>query len=253
MCHEKNTADLLSGVDAVLTLGDLQYENATTSKFAASYDPTWGQFKPITYPVPGNHEYNTAGAADYFTYFGAAAGDPTKGYYSVDIGSWHVIALNSNCSVVSCAAGSDQEIWLQADLAANADKQCTLAMWHQPHFTDGPHQPDDDGSTAPFWDDLYAAGAELILNGHDHSYQRFPLLKSDGTRDPAGIREFVVGTGGKDQDATPSPGTPPSELAHGGTFGVLKLSLYKGGYDWQFVPEQGATSKFSDYGSSNCH
>jgi acid phosphatase type 7 len=242
MCHQKQTADLLTGVDTVLALGDIQYENATTSKFAGSYDPTWGQFKPITYPVPGNHEYNTTGAADYFTYFGAAA-----------VGSWHVIALNSNCSIVSCAAGSDQELWLQADLAANADKQCTLAMWHQAHFTNGPHQPDDDGSTAAFWDDLYASGAELVLNGHDHNYQRFPPLKPDGTPDAGGIREIIVGTGGKDYDRTPTPNPPLPEVAHGGTFGVLKLWLYAGGYDWQFVPEQGATAKFSDYGSTPCH
>jgi hypothetical protein len=252
MCHQQNTADLLTGVDAVLALGDLQYENATTSKFSASYEPSWGRYKPITYPVPGNHEYQTAGAADYYTYFGAAAGDPNKGYYSFDIGSWHVVALNSNCSVVACAAGSDQELWLEADLAANADKKCTLAMWHQPHFTDGPHSPDDDGSTQPFWDDLYAAGAEVVLNGHDHSYQRFPLLKPDGTPDAAaGIREFIVGTGGKDQDAS-IPGTPLAEREHTGTFGVLKLWLYEDGYDWQFVPEKDAAQKWSDYGSGAC-
>jgi hypothetical protein len=253
MCRQKKTADLLPGVDAVLALGDIQYENATTSKFAGAYDPTWGQFKPITYPVPGNHEYNTTGAADYFTYFGAAAGDPAKGYYSVDIGSWHVIALNSNCSIVSCAAGSEQELWLKADLAANADKQCTLAMWHQAHFTSGPHQPDDDGSTAAFWDDLYAGGAELVLNGHDHNYQRYPPLKPDGTPDANGVREIIAGTGGKDQDRTPTLNAPLPDVAHGGIFGVLKLWLYKGGYDWQFVPEKGASDKFSDYGSTLCH
>jgi calcineurin-like phosphoesterase family protein len=252
-CNQKSTAELLAGSDAVLGLGDLQYENATANKFAASYDPTWGAFKSITYPVPGNHEYNTPGATGYFDYFGARAGDPAKGYYSFDLGAWHLIALNSNCSVVSCAAGSEQETWLKADLALNATK-CTLAYWHQAHFTDGPHTPDDDGSTGPFWDDLYAASAELVLNGHDHNYQRFARLKPDGTPDDAaGIREIIVGTGGKDHDSTPTPGTPAAELSHGGTFGVLKLWLWEDGFDWQFVHPKGAPSKWFDYGSEKCH
>jgi acid phosphatase type 7 len=255
-CHQKYTSDLLTGVEGVLALGDLQYETGSANKFLQSYDQSWGPFKPITYPVPGNHEYSTPGAAGYFDYFGARAGDPTRGYYSFDLGAWHLIALNSNCSMVSCAAGSEQETWLQADLAANSAKQCTLAFWHQAHFTDGPHTADDDGSTGAFWDDLYAAGAELVLNGHDHNYQRYPPLKPDGTRDDAaGVREIIVGTGGKDYDSTPIPnvGGPVVERSHGGTFGVLKLWLYEDGYDFHFVWEKDTPSKWSDYGSTKCH
>jgi hypothetical protein len=247
-CRQGHTAALID-TDYVFALGDNQYEMGTLGDYNVSYDSSWGRFKDITYPVIGNHEYESGGGG-YFDYFGGRAGERGLGYYSVDVGEWHVVSLNSNCSQVDCAA---EEAWLRADLDANRKregdrKRCTLAMWHQPQFTDGGHTPDDDGSTAGFWDALVADGAEVVLNGHDHNYQRFAPMLSDGTADASGPREFIVGTGGKEHDTT----TPKnSEAFDDQTFGVLKLTLRSDGYDWQFVPETGGT--FTDSGSEQCH
>lgn len=250
-CHQRFTADLLADSDAVLTLGDEQYEDGTLASFATSYDPTWGRFKAITHPTPGDHEYGDPGASGYFGYFGAAAGDPAKGYYSFDLGSWHIVSLNSNCNVVSCAAGSEQEQWLKGDLYRHRGNSCTLAFWHFPHFTDGPHVADEQGSTGVLWQDLYDAGSELVLNGNDHSYQRFAPATADGTADPDnGLREFIVGTGGK---SFTTPQGTTAEVRHPGSFGVLKLTLYAQKYDWQFVKEAGDTTAFTDSGSADCH
>jgi hypothetical protein len=252
-CRQKKTSDLLAGSDAVLALGDTQSDTGTGSAYARSYGPSWGRFLSITHPVPGDREYQTSGAGGYFDYFDAAAGDPAKGYYSFDAGAWHFVALNSNCQVVSCAAGSAQETWLKTDLAENAGKKCTLAFWHAPHFTDGPQAADAGGSTRAFWDDLYAAGADVVLNANDRNYQRFPPLRPDGATDDAtGIREFVVGTGGTGL-ATPTASPAAAQREQGGTFGILRLTRWVNGYDWQFVPERGATPTFGDYGSQACH
>ncbi|HET6622980.1 MAG TPA: Calx-beta domain-containing protein, partial [Gaiellaceae bacterium] len=172
-CRQRATSDLLvrKRYAAVLALGDLQYEDATRAKFGASYDPSWGRLRSITRPVPGNHEYRTDGADGYFGYFGAAAGDPAKGYYSYDLGGWHLVALNSSCSEVGgCGAGSRQERWLRADLAASS-APCTLAYWHHPRFSSGSHG--SDPSYEAFWRALYEAGADVVLVGHDHDYERF--------------------------------------------------------------------------------
>jgi acid phosphatase type 7 len=250
-CRQAATAPLLAGSDAVLALGDTQYEASSTANYAASYDRSWGAYKDITHPIPGDHEYQVPGAADYFNYFGSAAGDPSKGYYFFDIGSWHIVALNSECDVVSCAAGGAQETWLKGDLHRHRNFQCTLAIWHFPHFSDGPHVPDELGSTAPFWQDLYDAGAELVLSGNDHNYQRFAPMKADGTADPAkGIRQFIVGTGGK---SFTTPTGSKAEVRHPGSFGVLRLTLYANRYEWQFVPEGADTTGFTDSGSGTCH
>ncbi|MEO6326287.1 MAG: metallophosphoesterase [Thermoanaerobaculia bacterium] len=249
-CAMKATSDTLLAVApaAVLLLGDNQYEDGTLAKYFASYDPTWGRLKAITRPAPGNHEYNTAGAAGYYSYFGAAAGDPAKGYYSYDLGSWHLIALNSNCAVVPCVAGSAQELWLASDLAAHPGV-CTLAYWHHPRFSSGPHG--DDSSTAAFWVDLHAAGADVVLDGHDHIYERFAPQTALGTLDAVrGIREFVVGTGGRSQTSVATI-RANSEVRNVGAFGVLKLTLHPAGYDWQFVAAAG--SAFTDSGSASCH
>jgi hypothetical protein len=214
--------------------------------------------KAITHPVPGNHEYFTSGgtdcdptggAAGYFRYFGAAAGDPTRGYYSFDVGTWHLIALNSNCSQVGgCLVGSPEETWLQADLAAHP-YSCTLAYWHHPRFTSG--VVNNDLEVAPFWQDLYLAGADIVLNGHAHGYERFAPQNPLGIADPAdGIREFVVGTGGEDFHAFALP-LPLSQVREDDTFGVLTLTLHSGSYDWNFVPEAG--KPFTDSGSGTCH
>ena len=230
----------------VLALGDLAYNDGTATEFANCYDPSWGRHKARTKPAPGNHEYNTPGATGYYGYFGAAAGDPTKGYYSYDLGEWHIIVLNSN---IARTAGSAQDVWLRADLAANT-KTCTLAYWHHPRFSSSSVHG-NNVTMAPFWDALYAANADVVLVGHDHSYERFapqtPAAAADPTR---GIRQFVVGTGGRSHYAI---GTvqPNSQVYNGNTFGVLKLTLSTTSYAWQFVPVAGGT--FTDSGTGNCH
>lgn len=253
-CRMGATSDLLvgRGLDAVLVLGDNQYENGTLAKFQASYDPTWGRLKAITRPVVGNHEYLTPGAAGYYSYFGAAAGDPAKGYYSFDLGAWHVVVLNSNCGAVGgCHAGSPQEQWLVADLAAHPDR-CTLAAWHHPRFSSGPHG--NDASTDAFWRALYAAGADLVLTGHDHIYERFAPQDPDGDVDPGrGIRQFVVGTGGKNLTSFPVV-RANSEVRNADTYGVLELTLRPAGYEWKFLPAGSTTGNtFTDSGTVACH
>jgi acid phosphatase type 7 len=217
-----------------------------------SYGLTWGQFKSITFPVVGNHEYLTAAAAGYFQYFGSAAGKSNQGYYSFDIGAWHLIALNAECSNVGgCQVGSPQETWLKADLAAHSNT-CTLAYWHQPRFSSGKAGNWTQYST--FWQDLYAANADVVLGGHDHDYERFAPQNPSHQADPAqGIREFVVGTGGADHGGAggfPSI-QPNSQVRDNTTFGVLKLTLHPTSYSWAFVPEAGQT--FTDSGTTNCH
>jgi hypothetical protein len=249
-CQQSATADVLAGMgaDAVLPLGDEQYEAGSAASFAQVYDRSWGRFKSISHPVVGNHEYETPNASGYFGYFGAAAGDPSRGYYSWDIGAWHLIALNSECaytSQVGCAAGSAQEQWLRADLAANPGK-CTLAYWHEPRFTAG----GSDRTFQPFWQDLYDAHADVVLNGHTHAYERFAPQSPTGAADANGPREFVVGTGGADQQDLGA--SAPNELVRqSSTFGALKLTLHAGSYDWQFVPVAGQS--WTDSGSGTCH
>jgi acid phosphatase type 7 len=260
-CHQAETADLIDEMqpDAVLPLGDLQYQNATLSEFQQSYDPTWGRFKDISYPTIGNHEYVTPGAAGYFDYFNGVGvqsgrvGDRTKGYYAFDLGGWRFYSLNSTCSQLadkSCAAGSAEETWLKADLAAHPTR-CILAYWHYPRFSSGINGNHD--TMAPIWQDLQNAGAELVLSGHDHDYERFAPRDAGGAEDPAnGIRQFVVGTGGENHMAEGS--TPPSttsEASNFTTFGVMKLTLGADGYSWDFQHEAGAS--FTDSGSASCH
>jgi acid phosphatase type 7 len=256
-CRQKYTSDLLvgAGLAAVLALGDIQYENGTLAKFQQSYDGSWGRVKAITYPAAGNHEYQTPNASGYFDYFNGVgvqtgrAGDRSKGYYSFNIGDWHVVALNSNCSEVGgCGAGSPQEIWLRQDLAANP-ASCTLAYWHHPRFSSGEHG--DHPAMQPIWQTLYDANADLTLAGHDHGYERFAAQNPAGAADGArGIRGFVVGTGGKSHYPFITV-RPNSELREANTYGVLKLELHAQSYDWRFVPEAGQT--FADSGSAACH
>jgi len=249
-CHQMATSNLLlgGGLAAVLPLGDLQYERGALAAFQTFYDPSWGRVKSITHPAVGNHEYGTKGAAGYFAYFGAAAGPPGKGYYSYDIGSWHLISLNSNCGSVGCGPGSPQLTWLQSDLASHPNS-CTLAYWHHPLVSSGPHGT--TGAVGSLWNVLYSGGADLILNGHDHDYERFAPQTPQGLADPAyGIREFVVGTGGRSH-YTFSAIKPNSEVRNDNTFGVLMLTLHKASYSWRFVPEAGGT--FTDSGTADCH
>lgn len=249
---DEATALLLDGIaGTVFNLGDNAYDNGTATEFTNCYDPTWGRHKARTMPSPGNHEYGTTDAAGYFGYFGSAAGDPTKGYYSYDLGDWHVIVLNSNlsCALISCAAGSPQEQWLRADLAANT-KACTLAYWHHPRFNSGADHG-NDLDVAPLWDALYQYNADVILNGHEHVYERFAPQNPSGVADAArGIRQFTVGTGGRSH-YTFGTIQPNSEVRNSTTYGVLKLTLRTSGYDWQFIPVAG--SSFTDSGSGACH
>ncbi len=249
-CHQQATASLLSGrpLDAVLPLGDTQYEYGRLPDYAASYDPTWGRALSITHPVPGNHEYMTPGATGYYQYFGPAAGDPSQGWYSYDLGGWHLIALNAECAQIGgCDTGSAQESWLRSDLASHP-AMCTLAYWHQPRFSSGGHGSDPAYDT--FWQDLWAAGVEIVLNGHDHDYERFGPQTPAAVASPTGIREFVVGTGGEDHYGVRTI-RANSEVRIPGVFGVLQLTLHPAGFDWLFVPEAGSTA--GDSGSDTCH
>lgn len=247
---DEATANLLDGqAGTVATLGDLAYNDGTTAEFNNCYEPSWGRHKGRTKPSPGNHEYNTAGAAGYYGYFGAAAGDPTKGYYSYDLGDWHIVVLNSNCSFVACAAGSAQEVWLRADLAATS-KPCILAYWHHPRFSsDATHG--NNASMAAFWNALYAARADIVLNGHAHTYERFAKQNPSQGAAADGIRAFVVGTGGKSPFYSWSTIQANSQVRNNTTHGVLKLTLGSSAYSWQFLPVAGST--FTDTGSGSCN
>lgn len=232
----------------IAVLGDLAYPDGTAADFAC-YNAAWGRVKSRTRPAPGNHEYNSGSGQAYFNYFGTAAGPGTRGYYSYDLGRWHIISLNSNCSRAGgCEAGTPQDRWLRRDLA-RSKRRCTLAYWHHPRFSSGQHGSDTD--MMRFWSDLYRAGAEIVLVGHDHDYERFAPQTPAGVLAPfRGIREFVVGTGGKNHYRIGSP-IANSRVRNDNTFGVLKLTLSPGSYRWRFIPEAGKT--FTDSGSSGCH
>ncbi|MEV0807840.1 metallophosphoesterase [Micromonospora sp. NPDC050200] len=265
VCQQAAVADTVRSLnpDAVLTLADNQYDVGTLPAFLSSYDKSWGAFKDITYPIVGNHEYGQAyypgaRADGYFDYFNGAgvpdgrAGDREKGYYSYDIGRWHVVALNSECGVVSCAPGSAQYAWLQQDLQRHHN-QCVMAAWHKPVHTGtfrGGIYGNPDGR--PLYELADRYGVDVVLNGHDHSYQRFAPQDVDGNPRPDAPRAFIVGTGGVGFHGTPDQ-VPNLEVAQGDTFGALELTLRPTGYDWRFVPIAGSTSGFTESGSASCH
>jgi hypothetical protein len=248
------TAGLIDDVVAanpsaiVFTTGDNVYSDGAPEEFAQCYDPTWGRHRERTRPSPGNHDYNTEDATGYFSYFGEAAGEPGLGYYSYEAGEWQVISLNSNCGEVGCSAGSPQEVWLREQLEAS-DAACTLAYWHHPLFSSGSHGGTD--SVRDLFAALYEGDAEVVMTGHDHNYERFAPQDPLGTHDPVrGIRQFVVGTGGTGNRGVDSP-APNSESRYNDTFGILELSLYPDGYEWEYLPEAGST--FKDVGIGTCH
>ena len=245
------TAAILDTIPGtVFTAGNGEFEG-TLTEYQNCYNPTWGRHKARTYPVLGNHDYDSsATAAGYFGYYGAVAGDPTQGYYSFDLGAWHIIMLNSNNTFVSTAVGSAQETWLRNDLASTT-LQCVLAIWHTPRFYSTTTSLSPTTAVKPFWDDLYAAHAELVVNAHFRDYERFGPQNSAGVADTAGLREFIVGTGGDGLDAANTVIAPNSEVNVSGAFGVLKLTLADGSYAWQFIPAAGSTG--TDSGTGSCH
>ena len=249
-CRMQAVADRVATVNpiAFLPLGDIQYEDGRLSKFEESYDLAFSKFHNITYPTTGNHEYITSDAAGYFTYFGKAAGDSNKGYYSYDLGNWHVIALNSNCSKIDgCKENSPQAQWLREDLAEHPTG-CTLAYWHKPRFSSSSRGNDSD--VIDFWDILHEAGAEVILTGHNHHYERFAPLKSNGELDTIrGIRQFVVGTGGRNLRGFDKV-QDHSEVRNDEAYGFLRLDLHEQSYNWEFISEKGI---ILDSGSDKCH
>jgi hypothetical protein len=246
------TARLIDKIPGtVIAVGDLAYPDGSDEQFAKCYGLTWGRFKGRTRPSPGNHEYHSDGASGYVRYWGDAAGDPKKAYYSYDLGKWHIISLNSECMQVGgCGRESDQGRWLQQDLAKHPTT-CTLAYFHRPLFSSGlAHGRDPE--LKPLWDILYQGGADVIINGHDHDYERFAPQDPEGKADlQHGIREFVVGTGGKNTHRILGLAQLNSEVRQADTYGVLKLTLHTESYDWEFVPEAG--KKFTDSGTGKCH
>jgi len=258
-CHQKATSDILASTKlaAVLTLGDAQYGCGGYSAYQQAYGPSWGRFLSITHPTPGNHDYVTTGGLDcdpsghaggYFRYFGAAAGHFGLSYYSFDVGKWHIVSLDSQCVAVGgCGVGSPEEAWLRSDLTAHPAK-CTLAFWHYPVFSSGTEGSRPDAAT--FWQDLDNAAAEIVLSAHEHDYERFAPQHVNGTASARGIREFIVGTGGRMRHVFATV-RPNSQVRNNSTWGVLELTLHAASYDWRFVPVTGGT--FTDAGTTSCH
>lgn len=255
-CQDEATAGLLVGnLAAILPLGDNQYESGRLDHYLAAYDKTWGAFKAATYPVPGNHEYRTPNASGYFSYFGLAAGDPQKGYYSYDIGSWHLVALNSNCNTAAgrgvpggCTATSPMVQWLKQDLQ-NDTHECELVYFHHPRFTS--ETPLKRSMDAAWKEALIPNGVDVVLSGHSHTYERFDLQNADGEATPTGARQFVVGTGGKNTRPLSAGRLPNSQAASDTTFGVLALTLHPSSYTWSFMAIEGQS--FMDTGTTDCH
>ncbi len=248
-CQHAATARRVRRLDPrlVFALGDIQYPGGGYRAFLRSFDRAWGRLRDRIRPVPGNHEYGTPGAAGYFRYFGAAAGEPGRGWYSFDVAGWHVVALDSNCSRIGgCGRGTAQLRWLAEDLAAS-DARCTIALMHHPRFSSGIHG--DDTSVTPIWRLLVRHGVEMVLSGHDHDYERFLPQTASGERSGRGVRQFVVGTGGDSLYPILVP-DENSAVSVIGRFGVLELTLGRGEFAWRFVQVNRRTK---DHGSARCH
>lgn len=253
---DEATANLIDQVVAaggdvtVFTTGDNAYNSGSADEYARCYEPSWGRHKARTRPAPGNHDYRTPGAQGYYGYFGAAAGDPATGYYDYAKGAWQVVVLNTSCAAVGgCGPGSPQDQWLRAVLSASTSR-CTLAIWHHPRFSSSSQHGSSHG-LEPFWQTLYEFGADVVLGGHDHVYERFAPQTGAGVADrDFGIRQFTVGTGGASHYGF-GTSVPNSEVRNNDTFGVLKLTLRSGGYDWEFLPQAGRS--FTDAGTGTCH
>ncbi len=258
-CRQKWTAQLLGGADDVLALGDTQYNCGGLSAFNQAYHPTWGQHKAMTHPILSDEDYDTsgtgcgaAGADGYFAYWGVQAGPQPGGYYSFDVGSWHIVALNSECSDVpgGCDEGSPQNNWLEQDLNASG-AQCTIAMLHKPRFASKANNSQTNAAMLPFWDDLYAAGVEMVLSGDSHFYERFAPQTPQAAANANGVVQWIVGVGGKSRGGLATARKANSVKATAKTFGVLELTLHEGSYDWEFLVE--GSFAFNDTGSAACH
>jgi len=259
-CRQKYTSDIIVGDPSytdVIVSGDMQYEDGKRSDYDLSYHPSWGRFKSKTHPAIGNHESTEEGLTGYCDYFGAAAhcvngSARNAAYYSYDLGAWHIIHLNSNCApsppTISCSSTSPQLQWLRQDLAENTN-QCVAAVWHHPRFSSSSHG--NYTAVTQFWNELYDADADLVLSGHDHGYERFQPLNRSGAVDTAnGMTSFVAGLGGRGLYSFGSA-KPGSAVRYNGGFGILRLVLKSGSFDWRFVSEAGKT--FTDSGSKACH
>lgn len=243
--HAEDTGKLLDRIqyDAVFTAGDTAYFNGTTQEYANCYEPRWGRHKRRTYPSPGNHEYGTPGAVPYFQYFGGNAGDFGLGYYSYNLGAWHLVSLNSMDQI---SVGNPQYVWLNDDLRVNAPR-CTLVYFHHPRFTSS---LSGGGGYKDVWDLMYSRGVDVVVNGHDHGYERFEPQRSDGVPDPGlGIREFVVGTGGASMYSFIR--NAPNSVVKISRYGVIKFTLRNLDYDWAFI--EAVSEQTLDFGSALCH
>lgn len=246
---DEATASLLDDIaGTVFTAGDNVYPGASTARYRDCFEPSWGRHLARTRPAPGNHDWQSGDLAAYGAYFGTASENDGDPWYEYDLGTWQVIVLASDCARVDgCGPESRQGRWLTTVLA-DSDARCTLAIWHHPRFSSGEHG--DQDVVAPFWDALYAAGADVVINGHDHDYERFAPMDPDGKEDrDRGLRQFVVGTGGVPlRDFKRA--APNSELRASVAHGVIALTLRDGSYDWQFIPTAG---DFADRGTARCH
>lgn len=243
------TARLLDELDGIVfTTGDNAYPDGTADQFRDCYGPTWGRHRDRTRPAPGNHDHETKGAAGYLEYFGERAAPEGSTWYSYDAGAWHVVVLDSECDRVGgCGPDSRQGHWLSHDLEEHR-AACSLAIWHRPRYSSGDHG--SDGSVAPLWEAVADGGVDIVVNGHDHDYERFAPRDAAGRPDDEqGVRAFVVGTGGA--ELRPFAGAAElSQARNASTHGVLVLTLHDGGYDWHFIPIAGHS--FTDRGSGNC-
>ena len=249
-CQHRATAALVGKADAVVVLGDLQYEDGSLSEYLAGYDRTWGSFAEITYPAPGNHDHETPGAEGYFDYWDREerpTGRAWSGAYSFDLGAWHIVSLDSSCGP-SCAESSPQDAFLERDLAGSRNR-CILAFWHHPYFNSGKvHGEEKLAIVRAFWGDLYAAGADVVVNGHEHNYQRYAEQDPSGRATSSGIRQFVVGTGGTSHYGMLDRKDPNYQTGDATHFGVLRLFLRERSYSWEFVEVGG---KVLDRGGPN--
>ena len=244
--HAQETGRLLDKIDGtVFVAGDAAYLHGNAAEFAGCFDPAWGRHKARMRPSPGNHEYVTPGATAYFDYFGGNAGAAGLGFYSYNLGAWHVVSLNSSAPA---AAGSEQYVWLQGDLAINRDARCTLAYFHFPRFTSGTTR--DGLAMIDIWRLLYNSGVDVVVSAHHHGYERFDPQDADGLPNPAsGVREFVAGSGGA--PLYPFMGIAPNSAQRISAYGVLKLTLRNDDYDWEFI--EAGTEALLDRGTAVCH